>query len=135
MSIAEKNGAQMEDILESLAQVDLVQVTWRTPDNFSKSSNGGDYEFWSEFSPRPDGLWEEEEFSSADFSFCPRGQGFQSCFRCSYWRDGKCTLPPRTFSTQELARKIAPYPMKIRTSRFQEELSILDVDATRKEGI
>jgi len=69
MSIAEKNGAQMEDILEGLAQ------------------------------------------------------------------EGECTLSPRTYSAQELARKIAPYPRELRPSRFQEDLLILDVDATRKEGI
>lgn len=86
----------------------MLRVIWRTPEDWTRSANGGDYGSWTDYWLRPDGLLEYEHGTTAEFSFCRVFGGFEECERCPYWDDewGRCEAELQTIRPEELAAEL-----------------------------
>jgi len=122
------------------SDIRLVQITWEVPSDWGKANNGGDYAFYSTYWRTGDGRWKEEEWTSSEFEYCPKGQGFQRCISCAYWQwgdedgEGHCTLPWNVVSSEELADIVKDHPFAVRSSWKDPNCMIVAVDATVKEA-
>ena len=70
----------------------LKKVTIRDYSNYklNTSNNGGDYAFFTYFKRINKENFEQTHESSADFNFCPFGQGFQECSNCPLEHSQDC---------------------------------------------
>ena len=70
----------------------ITKVTIRDYSNYNSSTcnNGGDYAFFTYFDRVSVDNFKQTHESSADFEYCPYGQGFQRCEDCSLNNSQDC---------------------------------------------
>lgn len=119
--------------MHSLENIDMVVITTSIPQDSSKSTNGGDYYFWTEYRPVGDGFWKLEYNTTAEFMYCPVMGVFQECDKCGDWdcEEGICLCCPGIITEEDLMALITKYPFTVRSGdQLNPDITVINVDGT-----